>query len=623
MLITLKDIKKILGGDLLFENLNFEIQPGEKIGLVGRNGSGKTTIFKLINQIETPDDGQVFIKKQANVGYLSQIPEGVAGTVHDYLKSGFSSLMTIQEKMKRLETDMQDENKMERAIEEYGKLQDEFMRLGGYEIESQIEKVAHGLHLEGLLFSPFQNLSGGEKTKAGLARILLEQPDVLLLDEPTNHLDLHAIEWLESYIQQYDGAVCIISHDRQFLDQTVEKIYDLDQGEINVYIGNFTSYVKEKEERLLAEFKAYQEQQKKIKKMKEAIKRLKIWANQANPPSEKLHKRARNMERALERMEKLDKPNLDPQKMGLSFDAEDRTGKDVIVAENVTKSYGDTPVLQGLELHLRYQERLAIVGRNGSGKSTFLKLIIGSEQPDGGEISLGAQVSIGYLPQEPLKHEDPDMQMIEYFREHVRVTEGQARQILARFMFFGYAVFQRIGMLSGGEQMRLKLAVFMHQNINLLILDEPTNHLDIDSQEVLEEAIENFNGTVLGVSHDRYFLNSCFTETAFLHEGVLHRYPRRYEEARLKWQDQLDAMKTKEEHVMKSKKPVSNISQSNKGNVHLEKEIEEKEQQLQKIEEEMEKADTTEELIELQQAKEKAEAELESYYDAWIAEKDE
>ncbi len=531
--------------------------------------------------------------------------------------------MTIQEKMKRLETDMQDEKKMERAIEEYGKLQDEFMRLGGYEIESQIEKVAHGLHLEGLLFSPFQHLSGGEKTKAGLARILLEKPDVLLLDEPTNHLDLHAIEWLESYIQQYEGAVCIISHDRQFLDQTVEKVYDLDQGEINVYVGNFSSYVKEKEERLLAEFKAYQEQQKKIKKMKEAIKRLKIWANQANPPSEKLHKRARNMERALERMEKLDKPNLDPQKMGLSFDAEDRTGKDVIVAENVTKSYGDTSVLKGLELHLRYQERLAIVGRNGCGKSTFLKLIIGSEQPDGGEISLGAQVSIGYLPQEPLKHEDPDMQMIEYFREHVRVTEGQARQILARFMFFGYAVFQRIGMLSGGEQMRLKLAVFMHQNINLLILDEPTNHLDIDSQEVLEEAIENFNGTVLGVSHDRYFLNSCFTETAFLHEGELHRYPRRYEEARLKWQEKLDAIKPKEERVEKPEKTVSNISQSNKDNVHLEKEIEEKEQQLQKVDEDMEKAETTERLIELQQVKEKVEVELESYYDAWIAEKDE
>lgn len=618
MLITLKDIKKILGGDVLFEDLNLEIQPGEKAGLVGRNGSGKTTIFKLINGTETPDAGQVFIKKQARVGYLSQIPEGIKGTVHDYLKESFSSLIKIQEKMKSLESDMQDEAKMERAIAEYGKLQEDFMRLGGYEMESQIDKVAHGLNLEELLSSPFNNLSGGEKTKAGLARILLENPDVLLLDEPTNHLDLNAIEWLESYIQQYEGAVCIISHDRQFLDETVGKIYDLDQGEISVYNGNFTYYVKEKEERLLAEFKAYEEQQKKIKKMKEAIKRLKIWAEQANPPNEKLHKRAKSMEKALERMEKLDKPNLDPQKMRLSFDAEDRTGKDVIVADQLTKSYGETPVLKGLDLHLRYQERLAIVGKNGSGKSTFLKLIIGSEGPDGGEIHTGSQVSIGYLPQEPLKHEDPDKQMIEYFREHIRVTEGQARQILARFMFFGYAVFQRIGRLSGGEQMRLKLAVFMHQNINLLILDEPTNHLDIDSQEVLEEAIENFNGTVLGVSHDRYFLNSCFSETAFLHDGKLYRFPKRYEEAREKWQEQLESMEPQKAKEEKAEKPKEKLVQPARDHKQLEEEIEEKEQNVKGLEKTMEQTEDPEELMKLQNEKEKIEQELEEHYEVWM-----
>ncbi len=618
MLITLKDIKKILGGDVLFEDLNLEIQPGEKAGLVGRNGSGKTTIFKLINGTETPDAGQVFIKKQARVGYLSQIPEGIKGTVHDYLKESFSSLIKIQEKMKSLESDMQDEAKMERAIAEYGKLQEDFMRLGGYEMESQIDKVAHGLNLEELLSSPFNNLSGGEKTKAGLARILLENPDVLLLDEPTNHLDLNAIEWLESYIQQYEGAVCIISHDRQFLDETVGKIYDLDQGEISVYNGNFTYYVKEKEERLLAEFKAYEEQQKKIKKMKEAIKRLKIWAEQANPPNEKLHKRAKSMEKALERMEKLDKPNLDPQKMRLSFDAEDRTGKDVIVADQLTKSYGETPVLKGLDLHLRYQERLAIVGKNGSGKSTFLKLIIGSEGPDGGEIHTGSQVSIGYLPQEPLKHEDPDKQMIEYFREHIRVTEGQARQILARFMFFGYAVFQRIGRLSGGEQMRLKLAVFMHQNINLLILDEPTNHLDIDSQEVLEEAIENFNGTVLGVSHDRYFLNSCFSETAFLHDGKLYRFPKRYEEAREKWQEQLESMEPRKAKEEKAEKPKEKLVQPARDHKQLEEEIEEKEQHVKGLEKTMEQTEDPEELMKLQNEKEKIEQELEEHYEVWM-----
>jgi ATP-binding cassette, subfamily F, member 3 len=531
MLITLKDAKKILGGEIIFENLTFEINENDRIGLVGRNGSGKTTIFKLLTKIEPLDNGQLFIKKDAKVGYLAQIPT-FDGTVLQFLQSSFEQLSEISTRMKKLEDKMQDPDHFEKALAQYGELQEQFTRLGGYEMDSKIDRVANGLQIYSLLNQPFEVLSGGEKTKAGLAKVLLEEPEVLLLDEPTNHLDLPSIQWLEQYVRDYDGACCIISHDRYFLDQVVNKIADLELGEITHYTGNYSSFVKEKEERLLAEFKAYQEQEKKIKKMKEAIKRLKEWANQANPPNEGLHKRARNMERALERMERIEKPLIDPKKMNLSFSSDQRSGKDVVRLEGVCKDYDGVQVLEGIDLHIRYKERLAIVGPNGSGKSTLLKILMGDLEPSYGRAVMGSQVQIGYLSQHALQDVDPNTRLIDYFREHIRVTEGQAREILARFMFYGYTVFHKIKQLSGGERMRVKLAIFMHQDLNLLILDEPTNHLDVDSQEVLEDALEKFNGTVLCVSHDRYFLNQCFQETAYMVDGKLSRMLGSYEETK-------------------------------------------------------------------------------------------
>ncbi|MBB6453829.1 ATPase subunit of ABC transporter with duplicated ATPase domains [Salirhabdus euzebyi] len=535
MLLTLKDVKKIFGSDLLFENLNFEIKEKDRIGLVGRNGSGKTTIFKLITELEVPDKGQVFKRKNATIGYLSQIPE-FDGLVADFLKMSFQNLMELKEKMTVLEQKMLDPNKFEKALQQYGEVQEQFSRLGGYEIDSKLEMVTNGLRIPHLLNQSFEQLSGGEKTKVGLAKVLLEEPTVLLLDEPTNHLDLPSIEWLENYLKDFKGACCIISHDRYFLDEVVTKVADLESGEITLYHGNYSAFVNEKEERLLAEFKAFQEQQKKLKKMKEAIKRLRQWANQSNPPNAALHKRARNMERAIERMEKLDRPILDPKKMNLSFHTDQRSGKDVVRLEGIGKTYQDVTVLQNLDLHIRYQDRLAIVGPNGSGKSTLLHIIMEEEKPSSGNVHLGAQVKIGYLSQQPLHGVDPNMKMIDYFRSFITVTEGQAREILSRFMFYGYSVFQKVSQLSGGERMRLKLSIFMHQDLNLLILDEPTNHLDVDSQEVLEDALEQFTGTVLCVSHDRYFLNNCFHETAYLLGGKLHRFIGNYDETKEKAQ---------------------------------------------------------------------------------------
>jgi ATP-binding cassette, subfamily F, member 3 len=529
MLLALKEAKKIYGGDVIFDKITFEINQDERIGLVGRNGSGKTTIFKILTGQESLDQGHLFIKRGARVGYLEQIPS-FQGTVLEYLQLSFQELNEITKRMRNLELKMQDPNQLEKALKQYGELQEQFTRLGGYEMDAKIDRVANGLKIAHLLHSSFADLSGGEKTKVGLAKVLLSEAEILLLDEPTNHLDLQAIEWLEGYIKEYKGACCIISHDRYFLDRAVNKIADLEEGELTIYHGNYSSFVKQKEEKLLAEFKAFQEQEKKIKKMKEAIKRLKEWANQANPPNEGLHKRARNMERALERMEKLDKPLIDPKKINLSFQSEERSGKDVVILESVTKRFENKQVLEQVDLHLRFKDRLAIVGPNGSGKSTLLKIIMGEIQPTSGNVITGTRLQIGYLSQHALQEADPNTKVIDYFREYIRVTEGQAREILARFMFYGYAVFQKINQLSGGERMRLKLAIFMHQNINLLILDEPTNHLDIDSQEVLEEAIKKFHGTILCVSHDRYFLNECFKETAYLHNGRLVRLLGTYDE---------------------------------------------------------------------------------------------
>ncbi|ASF37953.1 ABC transporter ATP-binding protein [Halobacillus halophilus] len=622
MLITLKDIYKIVGGRVLFECLNFELNEGQRVGLVGRNGSGKSTLFRLITKEESIDGGDVFIRKHLTIGYLKQIPEEWESSGRAYLEAAFGELLQMKNDMQKLEEKMLDPEQMERSLREYGEIQERFTQAGGYEIESSISQVANGLKVKDLLDQPFSQLSGGEKTKLGLARILLEKPDVLLLDEPTNHLDLQAIEWLEEYLQQYDGSVCMISHDRSFLNHTVTDIMDLESGDIQTYKGNYTSFEKQKEEKLLAEFHQYQEQQKKIKKMKEAIRRLRQWANEANPTNPKLFKKAKSMEKALERMEKMDKPVVDPKKMNLALQAEGRTGKDILVAEGVKKTYGARTILNGVHLHLRNQDRLALVGANGSGKSTLLRLLLGQEEPEEGSIKTGPSIRIGYLPQNPLMGADRDQRMIDYFRNSIRVTEGEARHMLAAFMFYGYDVFQKIRHLSGGEQMRLKLAVFMHKGINVLILDEPTNHLDIESQEVLEEALKKFEGTVLGVSHDRYFLNQCFSDTAYLSGGKIYRYIGSYDETRKHWMELLAQQQMKyvrKESSSKAEKP-RNHPPDTKQNFSVEESIADLEKEVTRLESQMAEESNVEELMNLQVEKDQLNEKIEELYEQWMEE---
>ena len=606
---SVNKIGKNYGGNTIFEEISFEIHEKDRVGLVGRNGSGKSTLFRLLAGMEQTDSAQIHWKKGTKIGYLEQIPSfDTDALTIDYLKTAFVDLLQMDAEIKRLEQEMsatQNEVMLEKLINEYGVIQDQFALKGGYEIDASIDKIVNGLNIASLLAKPFASLSGGEKTKAGLAHMLLNQPDLLLLDEPTNHLDLMAVEWLGAFLKNYAGTIVIISHDRYFLDEVANKILDLEDGEIQMYPTNFSEFVKLKEERLLKEFQAYEEQQKKIKKMKEAIKRLREWANRANPPNEGLHKRARNMERALERMEKLNRPVLHRKKMNLEMDSADRSGKDVVVLTAVSKRFDDKQLFQKVEMLVRYQERVAIVGENGSGKSTLIKLILGQVEADEGHIRIGSNVKVGYLSQH-IFADNKNETVMETFRSEVKVTEREARQILARFLFYGHMVFRKVSQLSGGERMRLRLAQMMHQEINLLILDEPTNHLDIESREVLEEVLEDYNGTVLAVSHDRYFLNRLFEKIYWIENQTVHGFVGNYNWAKEKLGEILAKRESRnntvqEKYVIPAEKPRQK-KKNQSDNLHLDLEGIEKE--LFELEERLAETTDWNRLQQLIQAKE-------------------
>ncbi|MFK9092812.1 ribosomal protection-like ABC-F family protein [Bacillus salipaludis] len=544
IICSVNHIAKSFGGNIIFKDLSFEVQEGSRIGLVGRNGGGKTTLLKLLANQETVDEGVIHWKKGLKIGYLAQIPDFQELTSREVLKTAFDQLTATESKLQQLEVEMGQEitpAHLKRLMDQYGKLQDDFILNGGYEMDAQLDRIANGLNITGLLEKSFSDLSGGEKTKVGLGLSLLKSPELLLLDEPTNHLDLKAIEWLGPFLKDYTGTIILISHDRYFLDEVVTKVIEMEDGEIDMYQTNFSGYIKEKEERLLREFQEYQEQQRKMKKMKEAIKRLRDWANRSNPPSAALHKRATNMQRALDRIEKIDRPKIEVKKMAIDFEVNDRSGKDVIVLEDVTKTFGSRTLFEHVNMLIQYKDRTAIVGENGTGKSTLLKMILKEMEADNGMIKVGSKVKVGYLSQHVFQ-DIGDEQLIDVFRSEVVVNEGEARHILARFLFYGPAVFRKVNQLSGGERMRLRLAQLMYQDINLLILDEPTNHLDVDSCEVLEEALDQFNGTILAVSHDRYFLNKLFNKIYWLQDGAVHFFDGNYDWAKGK----LEAIEVKQ-----------------------------------------------------------------------------
>ncbi|MBC1334856.1 ABC-F type ribosomal protection protein [Listeria booriae] len=526
-IVALNNVTKRFTGDLILEKISLQVEEGERIGLIGRNGEGKSTILKIIARLETVDDGIVSVKRSATVGMLNQMPN-VSGNaiVRDYLRTAFADVLALQAELTELEQRMTTDMS-ERLLAQYGEKQARFIDLGGYNLDTNMDKILHGLGISHLAEKVWEQLSGGERTKVSLAKMLLEEPDLLLLDEPTNHLDLQAVDWLTQFLRAYKGTVLVVSHDRYFLDEVVQKIVELENKELITYHTNFSRYLVEREERLLKEFRDYKDQQKKIKKMQQAIKRLRQWAMEANPPNDALFRRAKNMEKALARIDVLKKPALEQKNMRLEFEESKRSGEDVVIFDAVWKQFGDRVLFDGLDCHIRQKERVAIVGNNGAGKSTFLKMVLGEVAPDVGTVHVGPSVDIAYLSQH-MDVGDENQTVLEAFRDKVAVVEGDARHMLATFLFYGEMVFRKVANLSGGERMRLSLAQFMNQPVNTLLLDEPTNHLDIASREVLEEALRNFEGTIITISHDRFFMNQICDRTLWLENGEIVSYGGNY-----------------------------------------------------------------------------------------------
>lgn len=526
-IVALNNVTKRFTGDLILEKINLQVEEGERIGLIGRNGEGKSTILKIIARLETVDDGIVSVKRSATVGLLNQMPNMLGNAVvRDYLRTAFANVLALQVELTELEQRMTTDMS-ERLLTQYGEKQARFIDLGGYNLDTNMDKILHGLGISHLAKKSWEQLSGGERTKVSLAKMLLEEPDLLLLDEPTNHLDLQAVDWLTQFLRAYKGTVLVVSHDRYFLDEVVQKIVELENKELITYHTNFSGYLVEREERLLKEFHDYKDQQKKIKKMQQAIKRLRQWAMEANPPNDALFRRAKNMEKALARIDVLKKPALEQKNMRLEFEESKRSGEDVVIFDAVWKKFGDRVLFDGVDCHIRQKERVAIVGNNGAGKSTFLKMILGEVTPDVGTVHVGPSVDIAYLSQH-MDVGDENQTVLEAFRDKVAVVEGDARNMLATFLFYGEMVFRKVANLSGGERMRLSLAQFMNQPVNTLLLDEPTNHLDIASREVLEEALRNFEGTIITISHDRFFMNQICNRTLWLENGEIVSYGGNY-----------------------------------------------------------------------------------------------
>ncbi|WP_214793521.1 MULTISPECIES: ribosomal protection-like ABC-F family protein [unclassified Exiguobacterium] len=537
MLIELQHIQKQFGGHAVLIDANLQVNAGERIGLVGRNGSGKTTLLHLIVGADSPDEGTIYRKQRLTIGYLAQIPAHPGKSGRDVLYTAFTELTRLGDEMRRLEEQMISSDDIDSLLETYGALQMRYENDGGYAIDSKVNAMIDGLRLTSFVDRPFDTLSGGERTKVGLALALLQEPELLILDEPTNHLDLEAMTWLESFLRDSPSTLLLVSHDRVFLDAVATRIVECEDGELASFNGNYSAFVAQKEKKLLDQFHAYTEQQKKIKKMKETIRQLRQWANEGNPPNEKFYRRAKSMEKALARIETIKKPRLEAVQPDIQFTAQGRTGRDVFEATDVTVTY-DRTVFEHVSFYAGHGERIAIVGPNGSGKSTLLKVLLGHLEPATGEVRRAERAQIGYLSQ----HIDFDdsHRLIEAFRDRIAVDEGKARQLLAQFLFYGASVFKPVKDLSGGEKMRLMLAILMHEDINVLVLDEPTNHLDIEAREALEDALDRFTGTLVAVSHDRYFLNKLFPITYWL-DGTATHFPGNVSYALEKRQHEMNA----------------------------------------------------------------------------------
>ena len=517
--IQVKNLTKFFViGENLLEGLSFEVQEGECVAILGRNGCGKTTLFKILTGEMDYDDGEVYVNPNKRLGLISQIPSFPAEfTVEDVLRSAYREILGCKRKMELLEAAMSGGATAEQ-LREYDNLSNRFQSGGGYEMDVEVDKVSNGLGITADQRSQlFSSLSGGEKTRVNLARLLLEKTDILLLDEPTNHLDLRSVEWLEGYINAFKGTVLTISHDRWFLDRVADRCIEIVDGHGEFYSGNYSFYIEEKQARFDLQLKQYEQEQAKLKQLGYTVERMKGWGIN----NRTLYRRAMSIQHRMERIKKTEKPKTE-KTMKASFGEKDFSGDVVFKMKNVSKAFGDRTLFSGVELNVEGGERIAILGDNGTGKSTFIKCLLG-EEDCGGKIQFGPTVKWGYLPQ-IIHFAHPERSLYDTMLYEKNCTPQTARDRLGQFMFQGEDVFKEVRNLSGGEQSRLRLCMLMDEKINLLILDEPTNHLDIASREWVEAAIEEFEGVLLFVSHDRYFIEKFAERIWLLEDGQIRDF---------------------------------------------------------------------------------------------------
>lgn len=522
------NLKKSYGADVIFDNVSFDLKEGEVVGLLGRNGTGKSTLLKILKGLETPDSGNIQFFKKCSMGYLEQIPEYPNMTVQDVLYLPFEKVMSIEKDMRAIEgllATSLNENDMNKLLEKYGRLQEAFDKNNGYSISSKVEKIKNGLNItEDLSNSIFDKCSGGEKTRVLVAKMLLEEPEILLLDEPTNNLDIKTLEWLEDYIKQYKGSVLVVSHDRYFLDHVIGRVLELDTDGIEEYDGNYSKYIQDKDQRFLERYKAYENNQYITHRMEMQVRRLKSMNSQI------LRGVANKIENRLNKMEKIDKPIFEKKSMRMNEFSGSRSGATLLEAVGIAKSFEQKELFSDIDLTIEKGDRIGIIGENGSGKTTLLKILLGQEMPDDGIIEISSTAKIGYLTQDT-SFEDEEKTILETFIQSFdSMNQGEARNKLASMLFTSDDVYKKIKVLSGGEKIRLKLCILMNQNLNLLVLDEPTNHLDLNSREVLEENLMNYSGTLLFVSHDRYFLEKMTNKIWNLENKQMEVFSGNYDE---------------------------------------------------------------------------------------------
>ena len=602
-------------GENLLENLTFEIQEGECVAILGRNGCGKTTLFNILTGQMDYDSGEVYVNPNKKLGLISQIPRFPEGfTVEDVLRSAFADILRVRQKMELLEREMAN-GATDAQLREYDALTNRFQTGGGYDMDVEVDKICNGLGITPEQRSQeFSSLSGGEKTRVNLALLLLEKTDILLLDEPTNHLDLNSVEWLEQYINTFKGTVLTISHDRYFIDQVADRVIEITEGHAEFYSGNYSFYMDEKQARFDLQLKQYEQEQAKLRQLGYTVERMKGWGIN----NRTLYRRAMSIQHRMERIRKTEKPKKE-RTMKASFGEKEFSGDIVFKMKNVSKSFGDRVLFSDVNLTVEGGERIALLGDNGTGKTTFIRCLLGDEDC-AGKIQFGPTVKFGYLPQ-IIHFDHPERSLYDTMLYEKNCTPQTARDRLGAFLFQGEDVFKQVGNLSGGEQSRLRLCMLMDEKINLLILDEPTNHLDIASREWVEAAIEEFEGVLLFVSHDRYFIEKFAERIWLLEDGTIRDFPCGYQKYRSILEHEAAAKPViSSAPKPKKEKPKGGTKDTDKLIRRLEREIEKQEALIARLEEKIEaSAADYQELTRLLNEKEDAEGMLMDLMEQWDA----